>query len=142
MTRFGDWQSRLDRFIRDNRERPFAYGSFDCCLFVCDAIQVMTGVDVAAEFRGRYHSRTEALRRVREATGVSSVRRVVEYVTSRHGMISVPVLYLGRGDVALIQRARDYSLGLVAFDGQRVIVAGRAGLEWIPLRLAVLGWHF
>jgi hypothetical protein len=141
MTRLPAWPGLLDRFISENRHRHFAYGSFDCCLWVCDCIQVMTGVDVAAEFRGRYNSRTGALRRIREVTGASSVRKVVEHVTAAQGMVPAPVLNLGRGDVGLIRRSRDYSLGIVALDAARLIVAAASGLEWIPLTMATAGWR-
>ena len=58
LTRLPGWQGALDRFLTAHRETRFQYGVWDCCLFACDAIEVMTGVDVAAQFRGRYHSRT------------------------------------------------------------------------------------
>ena len=48
MTRKPDWQALLDAFLAEHQFDSFQYGRWDCCLFVCDAIQAMTGVDPAA----------------------------------------------------------------------------------------------
>ena len=141
MTRLPNWPGLLDRFINENRETPFAYGSFDCCLWVVNCIQVMTGVDVATEFRGRYKSREEAVGVIGEVTGYKSVRKAVEHVTRAQEMAPVPVLNLQRGDVALVKRPRDYSLGIVALNGRDIIVAAANGLEWIPVASACAGWR-
>ena len=141
MTRLPNWPGLLDRFINDNRQHPFAYGSFDCCLWVANCIEVMTEVDLAAGFRGRYESREEAVRIIEEITGHKSVRKAVEHVTKAHEMEPVEVLYLQRGDMALVKRPRDYSLGIVALNGREVIVSAAGGLEWIPISSACAGWR-
>lgn len=142
MTRLPNWATLLDQFLRQNRSRRFEYGSFDCCLFVCDCIQVMTGVDVAVKFRGRYTTREEALALIHEATGTKSIKRVTELVTRTNQMPKVDVPFLQRGDVALIRRGgRDYSLAIVALNGRDAVVAVQDGLQWIPLASAFTGWR-
>jgi hypothetical protein len=143
MTRFPDWPARLDAFVTRNKDERFRYGRMDCCLFVCDAIEIMTGIDPAIDFRGTYGSRAEALQAMRRHTGSSSVRKVVEHVTARHGMGKVPVLRLQRGDIALIKRPRDYSLGIVALNGREVLVRAAKGIESVSLLSPLLcqGYH-
>ena len=111
MTRYPNWPARLEAFLARHQDAKFRYGTWDCCLFVCDAIEVMTGVDPAADFRGRYHSRAEAPQAIRDRVGSPSVRRIADSVTAAHGMRAIPVLNASRGDLALIKRPRDYSLG-------------------------------
>jgi hypothetical protein len=142
MTRLPQWIERLEWFLSENRERRFEYGSFDCGLFVCDCIQAMTGVDVAADFRGRYHSREEAVSLIRKTTGGRSIHKIVEYVTAVNQMPLIPAEYLQRGDVALIRRpSRDHSLAIVAMNGQELIVCNAKGLKSVPFAHAWLGWR-
>lgn len=56
MKRRDDWRNQLEKFLRRNAQRPFRWGTWDCCLFVCDAVRIMTGVDMAAPIRGTYHT--------------------------------------------------------------------------------------
>ena len=141
LTRLPGWQSALDRFLAAQRETRFQYGVWDCCLFACDAIEVMTGVDVAAQFRGRYQSRTQALRAIRGYSGEASVRAVAERVTEAYAMPQVHILRARRGDVVLIRQPRDYSLGIVALNGTDVITVTPQGLQRIALSNAVCGWQ-
>jgi hypothetical protein len=142
MTRLPNWQSALSDFERLHREDRFVYGSWDCCTFVCDVILCMTGVDPAADFRGRYGTRAEALERIRNATGTISVRKIAEHVTARLGMPRAESGMLQRGDLALIRRGkRDYSLGIIALSGLDVMVVSPIGLMRIPLSMALSGWH-
>ena len=45
-----------------------------------------------------------------------------------------------RGDLVLIQRARDYSLGLVDLSGSHIAVLKAKGIERIPLD-GLSAWH-
>ena len=93
------------------------------------------------QFRGRYHSRTEALRAIRDYVGGPSVRAVAERVTEAYAMPQVDILRARRGDVVLIRRPRDYSLGIVALNGTDVITVTPQGLQRIALSNAVCGWR-
>jgi hypothetical protein len=141
LTRLPGWQGALDCFLTAHRDSCFQYGIWDCCLFACDAIEVMTGVDVAAQFRDRYHTRAEALRAIREYTGKVSVRAAAERVTAAYEMPRVEILRAQRGDVVLVRRSRDYSLGIVALNGTDVITVTPHGLQRIALSNAVFGWR-
>jgi hypothetical protein len=141
VTRKPDWQALLHAFLMEHRFDAFSYGHWDCCLFVCDAVCVMTGVDLAAGFRGAYSSRSEARRAILAHCRSTSVQAVVEAVTAKNGIEETPVLHARRGDVALIKRSRDYSLGLVALNGRDIALASSHGLWTIPVAAAVRAWH-
>ncbi|HXJ41389.1 MAG TPA: hypothetical protein VNH18_19060 [Bryobacteraceae bacterium] len=140
LTRYPDWQSRLERFISAHRADTFAYGRWDCCLFVCSAIEAMTGTDIAARFRGKYTSRRGAMAAVREVTGRASVRSVAEDAAMQFEMPTIPVRQAKRGDMALIQRGGGPSLGLVSLNGRDVLVVGEGGLVAVPISLALGAW--
>jgi hypothetical protein len=141
MTRRPDWQARLDRFLTANAQRPFAYGSWDCCLWVCSAIQEMTGVDPAEDFRNNYRTRDEAYRLIKARTGARSLQMIVASITAKLQMPEIPVLSAQRGDVVLLKRPRDYSLGLIAMNGRHIIVSQERGLRPVSLNHATKAWH-
>ena len=141
MQRRPDWQGVLDEFLRANRNRPFEYGMWDCCLFVCDAIAAMTGVDLATYYRGKYSTRTGALHAIGEQLGTASIQAVAANAAAAHQMPEVPVPHAHRGDMVLVACGRDYSVGLIALNGRDVIVTSRRGLWRLPLSRAVRAWQ-
>ena len=136
MTRHPDWQTLLDAFLCEHQFEPFHYGQWDCGLFVCSAVRVMTGVDPAASLRNVYSSPREAVQTMR-ARGIRSVEGLVEAVTTECRMPETPVSCAQRGDVALVR----HSLGLVALNGRDVLLASACGLWRIPLSMAARTWR-
>lgn len=63
--RLPDWEARLAAYLEPLRERPFAWGTHDCCLFCAGAVEAMSGVDPMPEFRGRYTTAIGAERALR-----------------------------------------------------------------------------
>lgn len=143
LQRCGDWASRLELYLQACDRRKFRYGQLDCCLFVCDAVQVMTGIDLAAWFRFRYRTRREAHELMRKFAGGPSVQAVVRRVADEYRLDSVAPAFAQRGDMVLVRRAnRTYSLGLLAMNGRDVLVAvWPQGVQRMPLSFAVEAWH-
>lgn len=140
LLRKAGWPLLLDEYLRTSALRKFGYGSYDCCLFVCDGILALTGVDVAAPFRGQYSSRRQAFRAIESYAGSASVEAVTERVTSDHCMPQIAPLHAQRGDVGLVRRKRDYSLALVGLDG-RFLAAAEYGFEYVPSQLIARAWR-
>ena len=141
LTRKPDWQTLLEQFLRDHQYRPFRYGVWDCCLFVCDAILEMTGTDPAAAFRGKYSSRKQALTAIYEQTGRKSIESIVEQVTDDLQMPEIRTNRAARGDVVLIERPRELSIGLVALNGYELIVVSQQGLWRLPPTHGLRAWQ-
>ena len=141
MTRLPNWPSLLEAFLSTNQHRKFAYGSWDCCLMCCEALYDITGVDVGEPFRGRYTSRAGAFRFAVEHSGRKSIEGHVENVANQLGLRPIGVGEAQRGDVVLIGRGRDRSLGIVALNGQDAVITSDHGLWRIPLTRAVRAWR-
>jgi Domain of unknown function (DUF6950) len=131
MQRFRDWATRLEAFLGSGPAREFRYGEFDCCLFVCDAIYVMTGADPAELFRGRYSNRRQARKLLARAGGVAAV-------AARYGLPEIPVPLAGRGDVLLMKPS---ALGLVALNGRDALVLTDAGIGRRAAAGALRAWR-
>ena len=141
MRRLPDWLSRFERFLSAHRTDRFVYGSWDCCLFVCDAIEVMTGTDPAQAFRGSYAPRAEAMAAVRAYTGTASIRVLARKITAEHGMELVPGLNARRGDLVMFRRPRSWSLGIVALNGFEAMALDAGGIVMKPIAEACFAWR-
>jgi hypothetical protein len=146
MTRSKGWAERLfGEFVPACRVKPFAWGEFDCCLFACDVINLLVGVDPAAEIRGTYHDLRGALTVI---AGYGGFERLVDTVTQRHGFQEIAVGLAQRGDLVLVKDeaietcmgAGHPTLGIIASDG-RALIPNEVGLLAVPRKSAVKAWR-
>lgn len=88
----------LSRFLNAAKARPFAWGEFDCLLWLADWIAERTGNDPAAGLRGTYATLLGAARIVR---GAGSMARLVDSRLKPFGAqrASVPQ----RGAIAVVE---------------------------------------
>jgi hypothetical protein len=50
------WRDRLDDWVARSHAMPFAWGTHDCALNAATSVEMQTGFDFSAEFRGQYDS--------------------------------------------------------------------------------------
>ncbi|URF05493.1 DUF6950 family protein [Cupriavidus campinensis] len=131
MKRLTDWPTRLADFIEARRARAFSWGDSDCCLFVCDGIEAMTGTDPGERWRGLYQSEKGARRVLRDNGGVAGLASLIL------GSPRPPAL-AGRGDVVLIDTPGGEALALCV--GANIVAQGVAGLEFHPISAAKAAW--
>jgi len=131
MQRLEDWPTRLAEFIEARRERAFSWGDSDCCLFVCDAIEAMTGSDPGGRWRGLYSSEKGARRVLRDNGGVSGIATLVLGA-------AVPAALAGRGDVALIDSPNGEALALCL--GGLIAAQGPDGIKFLDMKQAKAAW--
>ena len=80
MHRIRHWATRgFHTFLEQRARRPFAWGVNDCALFAADGIRAITGVDIAADFRGKYSDEAGAMAAVKEVAGGSTVADAAAY---------------------------------------------------------------
>lgn len=116
-----DWRPRLAAYLEEVRDRPFAYGSHDCALFVAGAVEAMTGKDLAANYRDRYDSLKAGLKLLTQGDHVALVGRLLE---------EVPPAFAQVGDIAAIGRVGIPALGI--FEGETILVLRDEGLGRMP----------
>ncbi|PVY81051.1 hypothetical protein C7414_102379 [Cupriavidus alkaliphilus] len=131
MQRLEDWPTRLSEFIEARRERAFSWGDSDCCLFVCDGVEAMTGADPGARWRGLYASEKGARRVLRDNGGVAGIATLVLGA-------AVPPALAGRGDVVLIDTPHGEALALCL--GGLIAAQGQQGIDFQPMTAAKAAW--
>ncbi|WP_247686986.1 DUF6950 family protein [Pseudoalteromonas luteoviolacea] len=102
----------LQRYLDSCENTPFAWGKFDCCLFVADWLLTRNGVDLAADFRGHYSTAIGAKRRLTRL-GFNSIESVF-----KHHLKPIETSYAQRGDIALVE-----------WDGE--LIGGIVGLGYV-----------
>jgi hypothetical protein len=73
ISRASNWPTLLAEFIEERRAMPFAWGKNDCATFAADWVLKASGCDLAAPFRGRYHTPLGAMRMLKPAGGVIGI---------------------------------------------------------------------
>ena len=134
--RLPDWLDSTTRYLEACRDKPFAWGEHDCCLFAADVAKRSTGIDYAQNFRGHYTTERGALRALRRYGEGNLPDTITQYLGD-----AVPPLLLRRGDVALmkVDGLIGYAVGVCWVGG--LVYVGQRGLVSMPLNYAVSGWR-
>ncbi len=145
MKRYEDWLPRLNYFIDISSNREFSWGSFDCCLFVCDGIYVLTGEDVAKSFRGNYSTESGAVVQLKLHSG-GSVAETTEVITKKFKMLEWSTVHLAQtGDLVLLTDGpfawNDFNGALGIVLGQNIAVLTLEGLTFLPVSAANKAWR-
>jgi hypothetical protein len=154
------WQEILHTYLLRRQNEFFSWGTMDCCLFACDAILEITGVDLAIDFRGKYDDLRSAVRTMHafvaqypshqlvefELEGISVeeqdlVESVAHVIASVNGIEEVPLLMAQRGDVVLLDSPMGKGLGILGLRGTHVHSTGPDGIVDIPLQECHRAWR-
>src|SRR5690606_16299333 len=96
------WEAALYGYIAAARRRPFEWGKFDCCLFAADVIRALTGLDPAADLRGRYRTALGAKRIVNREGGSLAALAERRFAPLGIAPLKGPK-FARRGDILLLQ---------------------------------------
>lgn len=110
IVRAHDWEERLACYLDLCSERPFLWGQHDCALFAAGAIKAMTGVDPAADFRGKYDDARGAAAALRELGSGTLYHTVCSWLGQPK-----PISLAHRGDIVMRNKALGVSVGTFAW---------------------------
>ena len=127
MTRHDNWPKLLASFIEERRAAPFAWGLNDCCLFASDWVELCTGVDPAAELRGKYSTALGAARILKQHGGV---RGIMRNIAEPLGIKRIDGGLDQRGDLAIADTGNGESIGICI--GSHAAFVGASGLLFAP----------
>lgn len=125
--RLPDWGLRLGAWLASISSAPFAYGSHDCALFAAGAIEAMTGVDHAADWRGRYKTQIGGFRVLRRA-GFG------DHIALARSLCP-PIRTPRPGDLAIIDTPLGRALGVV--QGAHIYAPAEVGWGLVPRSAAI-----
>ena len=79
-------------YIKNNINRPFKWGEFDCCVFISDCIKIQTGLDLYKPYRGKYFDEQSSLKAQKEIGYVPFV------LDSHFNQIDISLIRRGRSE--------------------------------------------
>ncbi len=108
------WRDRLDAWVAHSHVTPFSWGVHDCALNAASAVEAQTGVDFAADFRGRYDS---------AETGAALIKALgfdnhADFAASL--LPEIPVSEAQIGDIAAADFG-EHGIALMVVAGHRII---------------------
>lgn len=136
------WQTRsFHAFLLERCEQPFAWGTNDCALFAADAILANTGIDIAAEFRGKYATEEGAFAAIKSITGGATVADAAAWCAENHGLIEHEFpLMAKRGDLVIVANGANLIAGVVHLNGRHVVVISESGIRRLPITNVKRAW--
>lgn len=127
--RLPDWKTRLIGYVSDAARRPFQLGVHDCALFSAGAVLAMTGIDYAADWRGRYTTLTGGLRVLRKAGYADHIDLAARHFDEVHPA------FADLGDLAVVPTPDGDILGVV--QGEMIYGLDHDGIAYTPRVRAV-----
>jgi hypothetical protein len=145
MTRQQHWATRsYHEFLLNRAKAPFAWGTNDCALFAADGVKAITGVDIAADFRGKYTDEASALTAIRDICSGTTVADAAVYCASKAGLTELThPLKAQRGDLVVCKNADGTPIaGLVHLNGRHVVTVSTKGLVRLSITSVLRAWHY
>jgi len=101
MRRYENWPDRLICFLADRDRTPLKWGTSDCSLFACDAVNAMNGSDPGHWFREKYETKRQAFKLLRQFAG-GGLMEAIERTAKEMDYPEIPTEKANSGDMVLI----------------------------------------
>jgi len=131
--RYPDWPSRFTHALQFAEEKGFVWGESDCCLFSCNLVKAITGVDYGASFRNRYTDQRGAVIALSEFSG-GSLRDTANLIMGPE----LPLRCASRGDFVLANQGIGDMLGVCV--GETAVFLADKGLVFLKLNQCKTAW--
>ncbi len=130
LQRLPDWRVRFEATCDQLRAQPFAWGENDCGVgLAARLVAAVTGVDLAAQWRGHYASKAGALKALKE-TGFDTLGDFVASLLPEYpeGPSRAKI-----GDLVAIEVGAPFGHALGVVNGERVFVLTEDGHGTVDL---------
>lgn len=135
MKKKDDWQQALFQFIEENKDKPFGWGSWDCCIFTDHCIKAMTGKNLIPK-ELKWKDEKTAKKAIKEYGGTLS--RSLDKAAKAGGLKKIQPNYLQAGDL-VIWKEESEMCGM--YNGVAILCPSEDGIEVKPTELAMRGWR-
>jgi hypothetical protein len=143
LTRREHWATRsYHSFLLSRAKTDFKWGENDCALFAADGIEAMTGVDIAAAFRGQYRDEASAMEAIKRIAGGATIGDAAAWCAEQHGLIELKFpLMAQRGDLVVFENGPNLISGLVHLSGRHLVAVGENGLYRFSISSTKRAWR-
>lgn len=140
MKRVDNWMQRLHGLIATSQAVTFAWGRYDCAMFVCAAVREITGVDIGLPYRGTYSDEAGAEKLF--LSGHADLNSFAASIAAANGMPEVDPQFSRRGDVVWVDNKTQYgALGVVGLDARFALCMSDQGLAPVHMQHWKRAWR-
>ena len=131
-----DWEIRFREFLKDNRERDFEWGKWDCCIFANECLKVICGRDIIPSTL-KWHDEISAMRAIRDYG--ETLDLALDKAATEAGMYSIQTQYVTTGDLVVVLNENKPVAGIS--DGVRVMSPSDGGYAFSMPSLIEGAWR-
>ncbi len=133
--RLPDWQERLTGYLCRCARTPYQIGDHDCALFAAGAVEAVTGIDPAADWRGQYATKTCGLRMLRLAGHADHIAATAAVLPE------IDPVFAAAGDIACVAEDATGQLALGVVQGELIYVLREDGLGLVRRATMQRAWR-
>lgn len=127
LSRRDDWRGRFAEEMEKQRREAFAWGTQDCAIgLVAGAIESITGVDLAEQYRGKYDGPFGAVRILRDSGSLTLGDFAAKHLPEIHPSQA------RIGDIGIVAADGPIGEAFCIFDASSVIVMTEQGHGRLP----------
>lgn len=116
MKRLPDWDIKLSEFLKENRERDFEWGTWDCCIFANACLKTICGKDVIPKTL-KWKDEKTAYKAIKDYGG--TLDKALEKAALAAGMEPVDINFVTTGDLVVVMNDNKPVAGIS--DGSRIM---------------------
>jgi hypothetical protein len=128
MFKFDNYIAILNTFLEQRKTVPFKWGESDCCMFACDGLLALTGIDVAKDYRGKYDTASGS----KKSLGEAGLNKIITDLMNDLDVKEINKNFAKRGDLVLIDTPRGDALALIDMRGN---VTGQGEFKLVTYKL-------
>ena len=130
-----DWQIKFSDFVVKHKDKPFKWGSWDCCMFSDACMKALSGESVIPKTL-RWKDEKSALEAIREYG--KDLNKSIAKAAKAKNLEKVDLNYLQKGDLVVVQQESQLC---GVFDGFKVIAPSDHGLVTLPYDKILSAWR-
>jgi hypothetical protein len=122
MKRVEDWVQRLEQVLKETRDKPFNWGTFNCCIFTANCVEAQTGVDFMKDIRTQIKDKKTVTTYLKKHAGGSLIR-FVEHIITTLDLKEINSAYVQRGDVVITKNISGCrAMAVVDLSGRSIVL--------------------
>lgn len=134
--RVQNWPTLLHAFVESRRNLPFNWETNNCGFLACDWVLILTGIDPAADYRGKTTLGLRRMLKKRDLTAIASA------LAAANQWPQCPAAFVQRGDVVELGMPKEQAPGVAlgVCIGRESIFPGPSALVFVATSTCQLGW--
>jgi len=137
MKKLPQWEIRLFDFISSNKDKPFKWGKWDCCIFVIEAVRAMTETEI---IKPSWNNKLEALFFIKE--NGKTINSATTKFLKKSGLKTIDKNFITAGDVVLLKDIHNNNEQIMGIcTGNLIACVSEEGISYRENQSAVKVWR-